>query len=375
MSGSYRCGLEEDSDTESGTSASFESSDEVVGRIISESRMSAEANMTDPNEVPPPQPTLQDLFEALLIAQRSAPPKVTDIVKLSEFNGQRSEWDSWKLIARNKIAVDGPSMPSDVACFSAIHSKIQGNAARTIAAYATEKINNGTANATELLDYLEGIYGDPARVQRSITELHSIKQAENESFATYLPRFESVLSHAKGGNWPENIKIAFLLPSLSAKYHRHLPGSKSYTVYRDLTTDLQNIGSRVAADDAYDKRSRPHSLQQSVPRSNTHHRAEPMEGVTYTGPPRVNTTTNSHCSCKGFNHSCGRRRASWVTQETRHYRRTHKLCMRCGHQGHFESNCKFLPAVNPARTNVTNISFDPALSMPEPTSAEESEKE
>lgn len=354
---SYREQLEEEeSGTERSSVESFESSEERTKDV----------EMTDQNN-----PTLQDLVQALLLAQRPAVPRVTDIVKLPEFNGQRSDWDSWKLIARNKIAVDGPSMPNEAACFSAIHSKIQGNAARTIAAYATEVINNNTANATALLDYLEGIYGDPARVQRSITELHSIRQSENESFAAYLPRFESVLTHAQGGNWPENVKIAFLLPSLSTKYRRHLPGSKSYNNYRDLTTDLQNIGSRVAADEAYDKRSKNHPsssshYQPGYRANNNNNRAEAMEGVTLTGPPRVNVASNSNCSCRSNNHTCGRRKANWVTMETRQYRRSHRLCMRCGHPGHIEQNCNFLPATNPARTNTAVTSADPALALPEP---------
>lgn len=369
MSGgySYRENLEEEeSESEKSFLESFESSGDFIEEpLYIENSKDVEMDQDDT----PQNPTLQDLVQALLLTQRSVAPRVTDIVKLPEFNGQRSEWDSWKLIARNKIAVDGPTMPSEAACFSAIHSKIQGSAARTIAAYAAQVTNNNTANATALLDYLEGIYGDPARVQRSITELHSIRQSENESFAAYLPRFESVLTHAQGGNWPENVKIAFLLPSLSTKYRRHLPGSKSYSEYRDLTTDLQNIGSRVAADEAYDKRlkgSNSQTFTQSSHRQNTNQRAEPMEGVTFTGAPRVNVTSGSKCSCRRNNHTCGRRRASWVSAETRQYRRNHRLCMRCGHPGHIEYDCSFLPASNPARTNTLVAASDPALALPEP---------
>lgn len=40
-------------------------------------------------------------------------------------------------------------------------------------------------------------------------------------------------------------------------------------------------------------------------------------------------------------------RARWVDRETLTLRKKKKLCIRCGNQGHFAPQCKFLPPLKP----------------------------
>ena len=198
---------------------------------------------------------------------------------------------------------------------------------------------------------MEGIYGDPDKVDRALSQLHHLRQRADEPFSTFLPRFETLLSEAGGSTFPSIVQIAYLRESINEEMSRALIGLVLPKDYNEYTARLQDVGSQLARYTKYapKKKSNPVNIGDNAKGSA---QAEPMDWEptrASRGRPWVN-----NCGCKGNDHVCGRRNAKWVSNETISYRRTHQLCLRCGNQGHMVKDCKFLPPRRPQQPMKTN---------------------
>lgn len=95
------------SDTEE-TNESFLSTNEAMGDQPTE-----DVQMTPPDvtNAPVTMGMLAELLRSLNAGNSNRGIQRKEVIKLPEFNGDRSEWEAWKLLAQDKMRVDGHIWP------------------------------------------------------------------------------------------------------------------------------------------------------------------------------------------------------------------------------------------------------------------------
>ena len=271
------------------------------------------------------------------------PPK-EKMPKLVEFDGTREDWENWKLVTESKIRIDGAAIGSEMDQLDYVHSRLRKGAANMVRAFIKQKREAGDGSAGDLIAYMEGIYGDPDKVDRALSQLHRLRQRVDEPFSAFLPRFETLLSEAGGSGFPSAVQIAYLRESINEEMSRALIGLVLPKEYGEYAARLQDVGSQLARHAKY--------VQKKVSGGNGSINAqvqgEPMDWEPVKSSKGKQWPNN--CGCKGNDHTCGRKRAKWVTQEVMTYRRNNQLCLRCGNAGHMVKDCRFLAAKRPGPT-------------------------
>ena len=282
---------------------------------------------------------------------------------LRTYSGRRSEWDEWHLAALNKIRADGEAIGTPFDQFLYLHLRLEGDSAKTTRAYVEERSVNASGQGQEFLAYLATIYSDPNKKARALQTLHTIQQRDNESFASFIPRFETVLANAGGHAFQPEQCITYLRQALNLKMRTHLVGAGQAvgTTYQEFVNHLQGIGSDLSTLSLLGSSSRaprqPIGTAAMV-------QSDTME---WTPTPALlvnNSGTKAHAS---------KRQATWVDARVLAYRREKGLCIRCGNQGHLQAECKFLPARRPMQVNKAGSTtetahkqdFDRSLALPD----------
>ena len=245
--------------------------------------------------------------------------------KLVEYEGAREEWENWKLAAHGKIGVDGNAIGEPQNQMLYLHSRLRGKAANMVRAFIQNKVTAGDGTPEKLLAYMESIYGDPDRGERALAQLHVLRQRENEPFAEFLPKFETLLSEGGGSEFPNAVQVAYLKAALNEEMKRTLVGLILPKEYGAFAARLQDVGSQLA---------------RCKPAKSNNNPAEAMDWEPVKSSKGKQWPNN--CGCKGNDHTCRRKRAKWVTQEAMTYRRKNQLCLRCGNAGHMVKDCKYL---------------------------------
>lgn len=104
----------------------------------------------------------------------------------------------------NKLSVDGPAIGSPQEQFIYIFSRLEKLAWKNTGTYVKMRRNDGTPQ--ELLDHLEGIYGDPNSKARAARRLHQMRQQEDQPFSKFLPRLEKEFADIGALEWPNEAK-------------------------------------------------------------------------------------------------------------------------------------------------------------------------
>ena len=275
-----------------------------------------------------------------LLAQAIATPIVPQptrqkesLPKLSTFSGMRNEYEGWVIEARSKIQSDGGAIGTPQAQMRYIFACLEGDARNLCTAWTTANLADGTGE--ELLSYLDSIFKDPNRERTAMQKLTQMRQGERESFAKFLPRFETELANAGALGYDDRVKISWLDNTLSPLLKSVLvtvyPVPHTYNEYISL---LLVISSRQEAL----LPSRKSTLFLDKGRMPTYSDLMDWE-------PTATTTTSNQTK----NYQV-QRRATWVPKQTIEYRKEKGLCFRCGNLGHRVEGCKLLPARRPLQT-------------------------
>ena len=277
------------------------------------------------------------------------PPK-EKLPTLRVFNGDRNDWEEWHLAARNKLRADGTAIGSPFLQFLYLSARVEGKSAKMVKSYVDYHSTQGTGNAPDFLSYLEKIYADPNKKARAMQILFSLKQGDKETFANFLPRFETVLADAGGLEFTDGQRVNYLKNCLNMKMRPYLVSvaqglSENYNGFVD---QCQNIGSELAAIEIVDRNNRhytPSARQltgSDTPKEPWNRRTqrnlkgqEDLDKMDWE-PAKPLRTNRSTVETNG-------RRAKWVGPETMAYRREKRLCFRCGNPGYVVDDCKFLP--------------------------------
>lgn len=266
---------------------------------------------------------------------------------LRVFNGDRNEWEEWHLAARNKLRADGEAIGETFIQFLYLSARVEGKAAKTVKTYVELHSNNGSGTGEDFLTHLGTIYADPNKKARALQSLYTMRQGDRESFANFLPRFETVLADAGGHQFNAEQQVNYLRNSLNRKIRPYLISSAqglsgNYTAFVSL---CQSIGSELMALEIYDKSSRqPHS------HVSVREPVDPQDTMVWE-PTNTQLTSKKTQATR----ESSRKRATWVDKSTLDYRFKNNLCIRCGNQGHHFGECKFLPPKNPVHQHPVKV--------------------
>jgi hypothetical protein len=97
-----------------------------------------------------------------------------------------------------------------------IYAALEGNARSMSRAFVSTSTTENTGSGLLLIAYLQRNYSDPNRPKRAIDKLQRLQQLPNESFAKFLPRFETLMADAGIGALDDGIKIAMLEKALNS---------------------------------------------------------------------------------------------------------------------------------------------------------------
>lgn len=273
-------------------------------------------------------------------ATKEARPKER-LPTLRVFGGDRNEWEEWQLAAKNKIRADGAAIGDTFMQFLYLSARVEGKAAKTVKTYVEHHSNSASGTGDDFLIHLGNIYADPNKKARALQSLYTMKQGDRESFANFLPRFETVLADAGGHAFSEEQQVNYLRNSLSMKMRPYLISSgqglsDSYTGFVGL---CQNIGSELMALEIYEKEKK--RLQSP---SHAERMAKAQDAMVWEPTPLSATRTETNG-----------KRATWVDKSAIDFRFQNNLCLRCGNRGHRVMDCKFLPPKNPAGSSRVKV--------------------
>ena len=251
---------------------------------------------------------------------------------LKEFKGNRAMWDEWHLAAMHKLAKDGAAIGDHFDQFMYIYSRLESEAAKMVSTTARTLSETGTGHGGRFLEYLNTVFGDPNKKSRAQQQLYNLKQKEREPFASFLPKFETILATAGWSSYADDQKISILKNALSREIRSSLIGRTPPTTWSEFISLLLTISSEIVA---LNQQFRPHLSPQQQRTVSSHSNSSEMEWETVKA-----LTTGVHEKGSGP-------RATWVKKETLAFRKKKGLCIRCGHKGHIAPKCKFLPPLKP----------------------------
>lgn len=257
---------------------------------------------------------------------------------LEKFQGDRSMWDEWHLDAIHKLEKDGPFIGDGFDQFMYVYAKLDGEAKKMVSTTARSLSTNRSGDGIKFLEYLNTVFGDPNKKARAQQQLYSLKQRDKESFATFLPKFETILA-------------------ISKEMRTALIGKKLPDIWSDCISELLTISSEIIAI----------NQQFRTPFSSPPSMAKPADKPTSMEWEPIKAAA---IDTKGT-----AKRATWVKKETLAIRRKHGLCVRCGHKGHIAPNCKFLPPLSQnLRMNTSKmVNDEEVLALAEPEEVEETQ--
>ncbi|PWI64350.1 hypothetical protein PCL_10546 [Purpureocillium lilacinum] len=247
------------------------------------------------------------------------------------FEGTRLVFRTWLCEMKNKLRVDGGAIGSRADQFAYIYARLGDAPQQMTVAFVEAGGSDGTSDPGQYLRHLEMCYGDPNAGTRAMEKLRSIRQRDNESFATFLPRFEREIADSGGMSWPEHIKISYLEGALNrqirlAAVHLDL----ECMGYSTWIQTLQTISSRL--DRLYrEGKKRGEELAESSNQEPTHGQREPAPPATAWGRDRMNwksTAVGKHSSRRTKERNSGVHPAKDV-----------RKCFRCDEVGHAAAYC------------------------------------
>jgi hypothetical protein len=254
---------------------------------------------------------------------------------------------------KNKLFVDGEVIGGHREQFAYIYSRLDKTPQNMTRAFSERGGNDGTYNPEHYLLYLDHSYGDPNAQARAVDRLRTMRQREDESFATFLPKFERELADAGGGEWGHMTCINYLEGALSHRLCDRLVNIPTVPQdYPGFVQVLQTISSRLVSLELSTRRSGQGTQRQQPISPPSGSQKLPTNAVDTMDwePTRVNRMAQTDDHLRG-------KRAKWVDQAEMTKRRREGRCLRCGRSECQIANCPLLPARRPraGNTNQTRV--------------------
>jgi hypothetical protein len=257
---------------------------------------------------------------------------------LTEFDGKRHNWEQWYMKAKLKLSVDGESIGSPLDQLAYLYSCLRDDAAKTMHAYCLACFEAKEGTGFNLLEHMNTSYGDPNKKERALQDLHNLEQKDRESFATFLPKFETLLANAGGAEYSNAQRIAYLKQSLNQELREKLVGLSSLlpSEYSAFVSYLQTVSSELTGLRILGK-----SKEKKMATRTQQADSMDWEPTKITPVTRINT-----------------KRASWISQDTYNARMKQRLCLRCGNGDHMVKDCPFLPPLREQSLHANKVKME-----------------
>ena len=250
---------------------------------------------------------------------------------LKQFNGERSEWISWRTEAQTKLRIDGRAIGNEEEKFGYLYMHMSVTAQKRIQQWYNLRIKMGTdCTPAAFFERAEGTFGDPNERKNALTLLEVVKQRTDESFSDFVTRFEELLAQAGGEEWAMDLQVNALEKSVNKEMQSRLVSyplpDPSYNTFRSacLTIDAKLQAMKTWA------------------------RSTASTASTSTLKPSNFSGSKQQFPSKGqaSDRVDNRERAIWASAEERERRRNNGLCLRCGSANHLQKGCKLRSAIN-----------------------------
>lgn len=290
-----------------------------------------------PNKsIPVPVPSVSHRMRAAL----PDPPK---------FSGNRSEFRTWYLEMEAKLSVDHDALGGSREQFAYIYSRLDRSPQNMASAYFAQGGLGANRDPTQFMEYLKSCYGDPNSKGRALERLRTLRQGRNESFGTFLPRFEKELAEAGGGQWIDEVKINYLSGGLHEQMRDRLINVPTLPEeYHLYVQTLQTIGSRLDSFSHDQRRSK--SSQHLTSSDQANGQVKPVTQAMVAPDIMDWEPTKIRRAVQKDNEKLKGRRAKWVDKKEMDQRREENRCLRCGRSGCRTNICPLLPATPPRVT-------------------------
>ncbi len=256
------------------------------------------------------------------------------------FNGDKSLYPQWKGLMLEKLDVDGWIYPTEKVKIAYTSSRLGPDPAGQVTPWKDQHRDSPTEYTLKgLLEYCEGLFGDPQKAERASQKLRYMRQ-NSRPFAEYLVEFNRTLSDAGGFLWDDSIKITMLRPTLHPKLQEALITAPSKNTFRQYTELTALYWDRLQA-----IMQRNQRRNQPPPPSGTPPRAPQMTLAASSAPEPMDWTATGRS--QQTNTAGAKPRATWVSVSEIKARKAKGSCIRCGQPGHRILTCPYDPPVQP----------------------------
>jgi len=169
--------------------------------------------------------------------------------EMKMFTGKRSNWRAWKNKIEEKLDRDRLAIGDRKDHFAYINACLDDTPAKMVLAYVERQRINSTEDPGHFMTYLNSIYGNTNTKEYAVNKLNMMSQGK-EAFAIFLPKFETTLADAGGGEWTDEVKINTLKRTLNQEMRKsfiYMPAQP--TEYSAFIDSIQTLASRLAVFD------------------------------------------------------------------------------------------------------------------------------
>lgn len=251
--------------------------------------------------------------------------------KPADFDGEdRSKYPTFRGSLRAKLRIDRLAIGGEDELVWYAHSCLTGRAAARLYPWIdSHEERLIPLRISDYLDELDLAFKDTQAAQTALDWINRAKQGSTP-FREFLHEFEENLMKAGGWEFTDVVRIGYLKGAISPKIKEALVGYTTPTSYVDYVSKLRSTSDNIEELKNMDRFRQRYRAQ--VPLRDT----AVEDKMDWELSPR----TSSGQPPK-------RIPAKWVTQEVLNKRKRDGACLRCGHDTHFISGCKFGPAQRP----------------------------
>jgi hypothetical protein len=238
-----------------------------------------------------------------------------------KFNGQRRTYAAWARQMREKLLMDAGFFGSNRELWYLINSCLDEKTQLAVATFFESAGSDCDYEPSSFIQYLDRTYKDKDLEARASSALRSLKQKETQTFASFLPKFETTLIDAQGALWPDSAKITYLEGALNTRLSRSLATVELPRIYTDWINKVSALSAKIERVD------RLHPIEEAR-HSPTRTAQVPKDKDEDTLMGGVNKVRKEK-----------KKVASSESEASDQEARDTRQCYRCGREGHLFAKC------------------------------------
>ncbi|RKF53271.1 putative eka-like protein [Golovinomyces cichoracearum] len=208
-----------------------------------------------------------------------------------------------------------------------------------------------------------------------------MKQKENQRFVEFYPLFDEILAGAGGDSWTEDSKLVWLRRSLSDSLKEQLTQTNlDPEDYYGSVRKIEEVAFRYEYTKQFKGKKDPENMQLTAPENYS----RPLPNLDADGDvvmSRLDGRWRDYNKNKGqaksnsekdkvrlnnksstrYNRDEGKKHARFFGEAEMNRRKEKGLCLRCGTNTHFVSNCPYAPPKHKSEIKSAMIEITPQL--------------